>query len=85
VRCNSKRGYEVLNWQRVINHIAAKIWIVTIRRGTLARSLARAISAARLSRSCKNSPEHFRKRTPQNQVGAEQRAFKLGFKKITSN
>ena len=32
---SSKRSYKDLDWQRVIDHIAAEIWIVTIWLGTL--------------------------------------------------
>src|SRR5216683_3386418 len=35
VRRSSERSYKDLNWQRVIDHIAAEIWIVTVRLGTL--------------------------------------------------
>ncbi len=35
VRCSSKRSYKDLNWERVIDHIAAEIWIVTVRLDTL--------------------------------------------------
>src|SRR3979411_184503 len=35
VRRNSKRSYKDLDWKRVIDHIAAEIWIVTVWRGTL--------------------------------------------------
>src|ERR1700720_3761195 len=35
VRRNSERSYKDLNWQRVIDHIAAEIWIVTVWLGTL--------------------------------------------------
>jgi hypothetical protein len=30
VRRNSKRSYKDLDWQRVINDLAAEIWIVTL-------------------------------------------------------
>src|SRR6266850_3923214 len=39
VRRSSERSYKDLNWQRVIDHIAAEIWIVTVRLGTLVCSL----------------------------------------------
>src|SRR5258705_9749204 len=35
----SRRSHKDLNWQRVIDHIAAEIWIVTVRLGTLVCSL----------------------------------------------
>src|SRR4030088_275607 len=35
----SRRSYKDLNGQRVIDHIAAEIWIVTVRLGMLVSSL----------------------------------------------
>jgi hypothetical protein len=35
VRRNSRRSYKDLDWQRVIDDIAAEIWIVTVWLGTV--------------------------------------------------
>src|SRR5882762_9986882 len=39
VRRSSQRSYKDLDWQRVIDHIAAEIWIVTVWLGSLVCSL----------------------------------------------
>jgi hypothetical protein len=36
----SRRSDKDLNWQRMINHVAAEIWIVTVRLRTLVSVLA---------------------------------------------
>src|SRR5216684_5756929 len=54
----SRRSYKDLNWQRMIDHIAAEIWIVTVRLGTLvcSRRTRQQRIAARL---CRRDPIVF--------------------------
>src|SRR5260370_18626066 len=58
VRRNSERSYKDLDWQRVIDHIAAEIWIVTIWLGTLVCS-RRARQQRITARLCRRNPVVF--------------------------
>src|SRR5229473_1279797 len=58
VRRSSQRSYKDLNWQRVIDHIAAEIWIVTFWLGTLVCS-RRARQQCITARLCRRDPIVF--------------------------
>src|SRR6266849_2231439 len=58
VRRSSQRSYKDLNWQRVIDHIAAEIWIVTFWLGTLVCS-RRARQQRITARLCRRDPIVF--------------------------
>src|SRR6266403_5851040 len=58
VRRNSDRSYKDLDWQRVIDHITAEIWIVAVRLGTLVCS-RRARQQRIAARLCRRNPIVF--------------------------